>query len=116
MVREILFFVFVVLVLGLLWTVDHEKISKRLKLGVTIVALILGGAAWTYEKEVGEREAATTNALNKFNRGETLKCGEISVNKSEFNYEFGTASFVAKREAKNVATKIVPIKNCLGER
>jgi len=62
MVREILFFAFVVLVLGLLWTVDHEKISKRLKIGVTIVALILGGAAWTYEKEVGEREAGRSGS------------------------------------------------------
>jgi len=50
--------------------------------------------------------------VTDFKQGKTLKCGEYNVSAEKFNYEFGTASFLAKREFSDLSGVIVPIKSC----
>lgn len=112
MVREIIFFAGVALFLAAIWAVKDEKISRMAKAAITVLVLAGGAGAWVYESSVSQRERQNAALLLEFRQGGTLKCDQYEVTSAKFNYEFGTASFVAKREIKELSGVIVPIKNC----
>lgn len=112
MVREIAFFAGVALLLVALWAIKDEKVSKKIKAVVTALVLFGGFGAWFYESEINKSEEKNAQLLQEFRQGRALKCGDTLVTNEKFNYEFGTACFVAKREIKELASVIIPIKTC----
>lgn len=95
--------------------IKDEKISRKIKIIITLLIFFAGAGAYLYESGVNKKESKTAQLLQNFKQGKALKCGDIIVTDTKFNYEFGTASFVAKRDIKELAGIIIPIKNCANE-
>ncbi|MDO5045420.1 hypothetical protein [Campylobacter sp.] len=102
----------VILVAILLFSVSDEKISKKSKILIAVIVVVLGSLAYIYESAFEESQAKKRELLSSFNQGKILKCGEFEVSNKKFNYEFGTSSFVAKREFKELSSVIIEIDKC----
>ncbi|MGB2552969.1 hypothetical protein [Campylobacter sp. CCUG 57310] len=102
----------VILVAILLFSISDEKISKKAKILIASFVVVVGVLAYVYESAFEDSQAKTRELLSAFNQGKILKCGEMEVSNKKFNYEFGTASFVAKREFKELSSVIIEIKSC----
>lgn len=112
MVRNIIFLLGVFIFLSAIWAIKDEKISKKIKAAVTIVLLCGLAFAYLYETHIDKNESKISQLLLEFKQGKSLKCGEYNVTSDKFNYEFGTACFVAKRDAQEFSGVIVPISSC----
>ncbi|WP_170018607.1 hypothetical protein [Campylobacter sp. RM16190] len=109
---RILFILAAFLLVVLLFSIKHESLNMRAKILLTIAISIVCAAACFYQFEFENRQAKSQEILTLFNQGKVLKCGDIEVTNSKFNYEFGTSSFVAKRGIKELSSVKVDIKNC----
>lgn len=109
---RIILVLIVILLTILLFSINDEKISKKAKILLTIFILTAGIFAYIYENAFEDNQAKLRDLVTNFNQGKILKCGELEVSNQKFNYEFGTASFVAKREFKELSGVIVEIKKC----
>ncbi|WP_169974361.1 MULTISPECIES: hypothetical protein [unclassified Campylobacter] len=109
---RILFILAALLLVVLLFSIKHESLSLKAKVILTIVISIVCAAACFYQFEFENRQAKSQEILTLFNQGKILKCGDIEVSNSKFNYEFGTSSFVAKRAITELRSVKVDIKNC----
>ena len=112
MVRNLILIAGLIVLFGAIWAIKDEKISKGIKaLGSTVLVAILI-CVYFYEENLSKNEDAISKLVSDFKQGKTLKCGEYNVSSEKFNYEFGTASFLAKREFSDLSGVIVPIKSC----
>ena len=100
------------LLFGAIWAIQDEKISKGVKALVSAVLVAILVCVYFYEQNLSRNEDAISKLVSDFKQGKTLKCGEYNVSAEKFNYEFGTASFLAKREFSDLSGVIVPIKSC----
>ncbi|MGG7049120.1 MULTISPECIES: hypothetical protein [unclassified Campylobacter] len=112
MMREIVFFVGILLFLAAIWMIKDENISRKAKAVITAVLLCGGIFAYIYESGVSERESQVAQLLSAFHQGKTLICSDKSVSMDKFNYEFGTACFMPKREFIELNGVIVKISDC----
>ena len=78
------------LLFGAIWAIKDEKISKGVKALVSAVLVAILVCVYFYEQNLSKN----------------------NVSAEKFNYEFGTASFLAKREFSDLSGVIVPIKSC----
>ncbi|CAD7288543.1 hypothetical protein [Campylobacter suis] len=112
MIREIAFFAGIALFLVAIWMIKDESISKKAKTIITVGFFITGIFAYLYESEVSKKESKNALLLGAFNQGKTLVCADKKVDKMRFNYEFGTACFMPKREFAELNGVIVKISDC----
>ena len=100
------------LLFGAIWAIKDEKISKGVKALVSAVLVAILVCVYFYEQNLSKNEDAISKLVSDFKQGKVLKCGEYNVSAEKFNYEFGTASFLAKREFSDLSGVIVPITSC----
>ena len=112
MVRNLILIAGSIVLFGAIWAIKDEKISKGVKALVSAVLVAILGCVYFYEENLSKNEDAISKLVSDFKQGKTLKCGEYNVSAEKFNYEFGTASFLAKREFSDLSGVIVPIKSC----
>ena len=112
MVRNLILIAGLIVLFGAIWVIKDEKISKGIKALVSAVLVAILICVYFYEENLSKNEDAISKLVSDFKQGKTLKCGEYNVSSEKFNYEFGTASFLAKREFSDLSGVIVPIKSC----
>ena len=112
MVRNLILIAGLIVLFGAIWAIKDEKISKGVKALVSAVLVAILICVYFYEENLSKNEDAVSKLVSDFKQGKTLKCGEYNVSAEKFNYEFGTASFLAKREFSDLSGVIVPIKSC----
>ena len=100
------------LLFGAIWAIKDEKISKSIKALVSAVLVVILVCVYFYEQNLSKNEDTISKLVSDFKQGKTLKCGDHNVSNKKFNYEFGTASFLPKREFSDLSGVIVPIKSC----
>ena len=112
MVRNLIIITGVMLLFGAIWAIKDEKISKGVKALVSAVLVAILVCVYFYEENLSKNEDAISKLVTDFKQGKVLKCGDHNVSNKKFNYEFGTASFLPKREFSDLSGAIVPIKSC----
>lgn len=112
MVRNLILIAGLIVLFGAIWAIKDEKISKGVKALVSAVLVAILVCVYFYEENLSKNEDAISKLVSDFKQGKVLKCGEYNVSAEKFNYEFGTASFLAKREFSDLSGVIVPIKSC----
>ena len=112
MVRNLIIIAGMMLLFGAIWAIKDEKISKGVKALVSAVLVAILVCVYFYEQNLSKNEDAISKLLTDFKQGKVLKCGEYKVSAEKFNYEFGTASFLPKREFSDLSGLIVPITSC----
>ena len=112
MVRNLILIAGLIVLFGAIWAIKDEKISKGIKALVSAVLVAILVCVYFYEQNLSKNEDAISKLVSDFKQGKVLKCGEYNVSAEKFNYEFGTASFLAKREFSDLSGVIVPIKSC----
>ena len=112
MVRNLILIAGFIVLFGAIWAIKDEKISKGVKALVSAVLVAILVCVYFYEENLSKNEDAISKLVTDFKQGKTLKCGEYNVSNKKFNYEFGTASFLPKREFSDLSGVIVPIKSC----
>ena len=112
MVRNLIIIAGVMLLFGAIWAIKDEKISKGVKVLVSAVLVAILVCVYFYEDNLSKNEDAISKLVSDFKQGKVLKCGDHNVSNKKFNYEFGTASFLPKREFSDLSGVIVPIKSC----
>ena len=112
MVRNLILIAGLIVLFGAIWAIKDEKISKGIKALVSAVLVVILVCVYFYEENLSKNEDAISKLVSDFKQGKVLKCGEYNVSAEKFNYEFGTASFLAKREFSDLSGVIVPIKSC----
>ncbi|ERJ26113.1 hypothetical protein [Campylobacter concisus] len=112
MVRNLILIAGLIVLFGAIWAIKDEKISKGIKALVSAVLVAILICVYFYEENLSKNEDVISKLVSDFKQGKTLKCGEYNVSAEKFNYEFGTASFLAKREFSELSGVIVPIKSC----
>jgi len=112
MVRNLIIIAGVMLLFGAIWAIKDEKISKSIKALVSVVLVVILVCVYFYEQNLSKNEDAISKLVTDFKQGKVLKCGDHNVSNKKFNYEFGTASFLPKREFSELSGLIVPITSC----
>lgn len=112
MVRNLIIIAGVMLLFGAIWAIKDEKISKSIKALVSAVLVVILVCVYFYEENLSKNEDAISKLVTDFKQGKVLKCGDHNVSNKKFNYEFGTASFLPKREFSDLSGLIVPIRSC----
>ena len=112
MVRNLILIAGFIVLLGAIWAIKDEKISKGVKVLVSAVLVAILVCVYFYEDNLSKNEDAISKLVSDFKQGKVLKCGDHNVSNKKFNYEFGTASFLPKREFSDLSGVIVPIKSC----
>ncbi|KAA6225364.1 MULTISPECIES: hypothetical protein [unclassified Campylobacter] len=90
----------------------REKLGKKAKPAffILFLLLILGIGIFEYKNIVkGHKQ---DDLLIAFNQGKSLICKNIIVESSNFNYEFGTSSFISKDINKSLKFLVLDIKDC----
>ena len=112
MVRNLILIAGFIVLFGAIWAIKDEKISKSIKALVSAVLVAILVCVYFYEQNLSKNEDAISKLVSDFKQGKVLKCGDHNVSNKKFNYEFGTASFLPKREFSDLSGVIVPIKSC----
>lgn len=84
--------------------------AKQKALAAFITALVVVGL-YLFEEQNNQARAKTQALLLAFEHGKVLECNEIKVEKKDFNYAYGTRSFIAQEESSHKGL-IIPIKDC----
>lgn len=109
--RIILFLVLVILILALI-SISSEILNKKAKFVILLLVALICASVFYYTQGVKNTQNASLELLRAYEQGKSLRCGEYEVNASNFGFEYGTQSFVAKRGAKNYEGVILDIKKC----
>lgn len=109
--RIILFLVLVLLIL-MIFAVSENLLSKKNKVLITALLAFVGILGYAFSLNEQSTQTKRAELLNAFEQGKTLNCGSVDVNSSDFAFEYGTSSFVAKKDNKNKAGVIISISNC----
>lgn len=108
-------FVIIVLMAIFIGTILYFVIRKRLNklnmiiVGILFVIIIIVVGFYTFsQNQTGKKDA---DLIASFLRNENLQCGDIVVNKNNFNFISGTLSFVGK-ENTDFFRNVIPIEKC----
>ncbi|RAZ50756.1 hypothetical protein [Campylobacter hyointestinalis] len=110
--RIVLFLILLLFVI-LLFAVGNEKLNLKSKIIILVGAMALFLIVFFYNESMQNKEDGINRILEEFMQGKTVTCSGYEVDKKHFNYEYGTQSFVAKREFDNLNAVIIPIEKCM---
>lgn len=109
--RIILFLVLVLLIL-MIFAVSENLLSKKNKILITAILAVIAILGYAFSLSEQSTQNKRVELLNAFEQGKMLTCGSVDVNMSDFAFEYGTSSFVAKKDNKSRAGVIISISNC----
>lgn len=109
MIRLILVVILVAIIVTLIYT-KHSYFTKKRKLIIGIIYMIILSSAIVYEFSFGNEEQKNIDKIIAFNQGETLICGTYEVSKNEFRYNGGTMVFLSNRDELKAIS--LPISEC----
>lgn len=113
MIRYIVLVLAFLVLFGALLAVRNEYMSKKFKaILILVIALSLVGA-YLFQANSDDDAKNRRNLLVGFEQGKTLECDGILVDNKKFNYEYGTSSFVAKRDQNDLQGVIILIDKCI---
>jgi predicted Na+-dependent transporter len=109
---QIVGFIILLLILIAILSVNKEQLGPKQKgaLIALILAIIFIGAG--YEYYVSKKTKQKREIILHFTQGGTLTCKGVKVDSKHYNYENGTASFVAKGKFSQIKGNIVSIDDC----
>lgn len=109
---QIIGFLILLLVFIAILSVDKERLDSKQKgiiIGFLLTLVLVGGA---YEYYTSKSTESKREMILHFTQGGTLTCKGIEVDSKHYNYENGTASFVAKDGFSQIKGTIVPLDDC----
>lgn len=109
--RIILFLVLILFIL-IIFALSENVISKKNKFLITGLIMLIFGAVYFFAQYDKSVQSSTNEILTAYEQGRALECESLEVNSTNFAFEYGTQSFVAKRENKQNAGVIISIKKC----
>lgn len=112
MIRYLLVFASLGLLFWAIWSLKNEFLSKKLKGVLSLFLLLFLAFAYFYQSSFDDKSEKNMQILNAFKQGKVIKCGDFNVTNDRFNYEFGTACFVAKRNISELNGVIIEISKC----
>ncbi|MBP3676173.1 MAG: hypothetical protein J6I71_06830 [Campylobacter sp.] len=108
--RIVLFLVLAVVVLIVL-AISSQRLNWRSKLSILAVCVVLFITGFLYNADDERRSNDIQVLLTEFNTKDSIECQDYNISKKNYNYEFGTQSFIAKDKSGI----IIPIQKCLKE-
>lgn len=109
--RIILFLVLILFIL-IIFALSENLISKKNKFLITGLIVLIFGAVYFFAQYDKSVQNSANELLSTFEQGKSLVCDNIEVNSTNFAFEYGTQSFIPKRENKANAGVIISIKKC----
>lgn len=93
--------------------IDDEKLSKKAKIITASGLIILSILAYFYEIKFEEESKFIGEVSTGFNQGLNLKCANLDVNSTNFEFSFATHTFISKKDAKGIyKDRIFSVKEC----
>ncbi len=111
---KIVLFVVLILFIVVVFAAPKEQLSLKNKITILLFGLVIFLAGFFYNIKVDNDTLKTAEIITDFRAGKTIKCGDLDIDKSGWEYEFGTASFVAKNE--DMGGLIISVKRCFDGR
>lgn len=100
------------ILLGIVLYFTLEKRLNRRNVAIFgVIFLALSAAITSYTLLQDSAAKVDADLIARFNRGESLKCGDLAVNPSDFFLISGTLSFVGKKNTPH-AGRTISLKEC----
>lgn len=104
--------VLVSIIIGLFLYFNFQRQwSKKRVVILGILCALCVVIALIYTLLFDKKNRADAEIIAAFHRGETLQCGEVSVNSADFTFTNGTLSFTGK-VGSQYQHKIIAIEDC----
>ncbi len=87
------------------------KLNKKNLAILGILFAVCGILAFIYTQIIDSENRLDAEIIAAFERGESIKCGEILVDSEHFTFTNGTLSFTGKRGTAH-ANRIISIEDC----
>ena len=116
MIRYVILACGFLLFLAAIGAISKEHLNTKAKTLIVFLVLMLLGFGYIFEAKSETKALLRQELLLGFEQNKTLKCKQYSIDNKKFNYEYGTASFVAK-DSKNggdatLAGLIISVDDC----
>lgn len=95
--RVIIFLVFLLLIL-ILFSINEEKLSKKMKFMVFGILFAVFGLIYLYEASYRKEDERNLSLVTSFDQGQSLVCKGVEISNSNFIYLEKTKSFLAKQD------------------
>lgn len=100
------------LILGfLIYFVLKERLNSRNKIIISIIFVVLVICIAVYTHLQDNKAKEYVELVERFERGEKLVCGDITVSKNEFNLLSGTQNFIGIQGSR-FAGKVIVVNTC----
>lgn len=109
---QIIGFLILLIIFFAILSIDKERLGSRQK-GIiigTLLALVIVGVG--YEFIISKNTESKREMVLHFSQGGSLTCKGMEVDSKRFNYENGTASFIAKEGFPEIRGTVIPLSDC----
>jgi len=91
---------------------DEKRLSKRAK--IIVISILFAGliGGFIYEQNNSTKYSKRENLINKFNQNIDIICGDVIVNKSEFEFANTTSTFIGKKSSQKYQNLVISLKDC----
>lgn len=112
MSRFVIFILAFLFILSIFF-IDDEKLSKKLKILISVFLVVLAFLAFFYEENFKNRTSQRNEISLAFSQGKILKCGDLEIDKQNFEFSFATQTFIAKKTVSGTfKNRIFKISDC----
>ncbi|CZE47483.1 hypothetical protein [Campylobacter geochelonis] len=96
-----------------LFSVDDEKLSKKVKFSIVGILAFIAVFGYFYEGFVEKKSLNLQEIALSFNQNKTLVCKGYDINQTNFNFSYATSSFIAKKGVSDKFKDVmVDAKDC----
>ena len=82
--------------------------TKNIIIFFSVLFIVL---IYFYELSLDKERINNQNIILNFDLGKEIKCGKIKVSDVNFNFSYGTRSFIGKKDS-NFKGYIIPLNEC----